>query len=570
MNIETIQQYMIKLGWQVDKASYERAQKATGTVERGLNNFSKSFDKVTKKIGQNPVVRNITRKAAAFLTVLGRRIAAFLATTTGMILGAIAVIGAAAAALFAALVVGVHKFVSGVAKADMQLQIFARRMLTTVSNARFLKNAMEAMGIDSLEELNDVALNPELRAQFLELRRLSRSQGQDPRVAEGLKAIRAFNFQFTKLQFLMSYFFTSLAGYIGKLSEGPLKFMGQLIDKFGQFMGQYGDRIAYDLAEVFAILVKIVTLGFRLSGMILRIPGVGQFIEHFIKQLETVLDIIDFILNGLMAITDIRDKAFDDFGMKAGQSATSINSPAFYVRKIYEFLTQVWNFFYPILRPIKDTLFKLLPKKSDVDKTIENVKQTVKQVVPAVADFIMPGTGSMVRQLGAGGRSLQWGTKDASSPQIKGFVNALSGQLNENYTVTAAKATKGHVSHGGGLALDIGLAGKSDASIIDLIHKSLNTGRVAMANLEVNRARYQRIIAQMKAAGDDTSKVTNYTSRFSHGDHLHNKLYAQPQQAKIDINVYNHDHVAQVRDTVTDVLSMYTGGAIRSTQAGFL
>lgn len=230
--IEVIKEYLVSIGFKTDDKAYNEVQKSLGKLEQALGDFSK--------------------------TVAGKFVIAG-AAVEGFSLVASAAIGT---------------FAVTMAKADQQVEIFARRMLTTEKNARSLKTVMSAMGLDSLEDLKDVALNPELRQQFLALRNVAAGlePGQD--VQNNLAQIRQLTYEWQKFQVLVTYGMQYIAGYTAKYLSGPLKQLMAFMQRINADGKTNLQRWADGIAKVFAGIVRIAGVGVRVIGMIDRVPGI--------------------------------------------------------------------------------------------------------------------------------------------------------------------------------------------------------------------------------------------------------------------------------------------------------
>lgn len=196
--IDVIQEYLVAVGWKVDKESFNEANKAT-------KGFQKNMGKFAKGLADNKAFQEFSKNVSTSLEGVTGEITAFLATTEGLILGAVAGISAAVIAAFTAMEVAVGAFTVSIAKADLQTEMFARRMFMTERNAKSLKSVMAAMGIESLDELNDVAFNPERRAQFIQLRQMQARRSASPEMEQGFKNVRALVFEFEKLSLTSFY-----------------------------------------------------------------------------------------------------------------------------------------------------------------------------------------------------------------------------------------------------------------------------------------------------------------------------------------------------------------------------
>lgn len=222
-NIDTIREYLVKLGAEVDLESMVK-------FDSQLNKMSKKVTQVFSLLG-----KTVTRLSLAY----------------------------------SGLIVSTYKFSTSVAQSDIELQRWARRMYMTEDGARSLKRTLDAMGLSGLEDLQDVALNPELKGQFLELRRLADSLAPSQEVKNNLREIRAVAFEFTKLRLQMSYFIDNLVSSIYKHAKPT-------VDKFKNWLKDLNQSLFNNMDSWSDKLGKIIgdTINF-----------IGRMIKRFIELL---------------------------------------------------------------------------------------------------------------------------------------------------------------------------------------------------------------------------------------------------------------------------------------------
>lgn len=167
-----IEEYLVKLGWTIDKQSSMAVQKTMAEVKKSFMLVAAGFSATTGAI-------------AAFSAAVG---------VAGNKLGNITT--------------GVDKF--------------ALSLYTTQKNARSLQQTMDAMGIKSLDDLKYINLMPEQRQQFMELRQLSEQLAPDDETRKGLDELRKLGFQFQKMQIELASIGLKALGTIGRLMETPL------------------------------------------------------------------------------------------------------------------------------------------------------------------------------------------------------------------------------------------------------------------------------------------------------------------------------------------------------------
>ena len=521
MSQDIIREYLVSLAVEVDKKSADNAAKSLSGLEKLLNAFGKG-------ITGNKMFRDFTKKFDDFFAKAAPKIETFLMTAKGGIITAVGAIGVAIAALGVILAGITAKFLADMAQADIQVQIFARRMFTSVENARSLKAVMDAMGLKDIDQLQDVGLNPELRKQFFELRKLTSGLQFNAGTEQGLKNIRAVGFEFQKISVVMNYFWSTFAGQLGKTLGGPLKDLQSFLSKVTSFAQDVLPGIAHDLAGVIGLVTKLFEIGLKIFTLFTGFD-IGAHLKTWLDDFGAMLDIVNSVLDAINRVIDRVSSIPDLFSFGSERADNTRNKAvegmAYHLRKIYELFSEVANFFLDLLRPIKDWIMSKVAAFNGVTQGVGNA------VNPFFGGTASASTG------GTSKGSLAWVNRDQSSKAIDSFLNVLQTKVNEKFNVTAGKTGVGHVSHGGGLAFDVGLAGKSNASIENLLKQVLTTPGLRVANLEVARDRYKTILADLDNQGVDyKGRIANDKSRFSRGDHLHVGL--KPIKQNITINVH--------------------------------
>lgn len=567
MSLDIIREYLVSLGFDVDKKSFNEANKSFSTLEKVVENFQKSF-------AENKAIQQFSESMDKAITQVSGKIAAFVATTEGLAFGLAATIAAVGATIGAVITGVTAAFMASMAKADMEIQLFARRMFTTVENARSLKAVMDTMGIRDIDELKDIALNPELREQFMALRQMSAGLGLDENMSQGMKNIRALGYEFQKLGLLMNYFFQQLGGQLGKVLEGPLKDLQGLMAGFNTFAQDNLPNIAHGLAGIAGIAAKLFTIVVKFNALFVKLPFVANAISTAIENFSLMLDILNAVLDLVNRLFDRLGKITNMFG--GGYTtredvyrleANALESLAHFTQKIYELLSKAWNMASGILRPIKDWVSS---KVREATKLKENVT--------GFADIISGGPvwlGFNLAKLGleklneqiTGGGKLSVGGGVKLSPNIERFMANLESRLSDSYDVTSGIAGRsGQSDHPHGNALDIGLAGKSDASIVALMKAVLATPGLKVANLELKTDHYARILRQLDREGVDyRGRVSNQRTKDWTGDHLHVGL--QPMEVSINVHgVRDPETVAQI---VYEKVKQQARLNIRSQQGSF-
>lgn len=367
--INIIEEFMVSLGFVVDKKSLNDTQK---TVERTITGMEKVIQSFQKALADNKAFQAIKQNFDKAIGWITARVTAFLATTTGLITAGIAVVVAAVVAAGAIITAILTKIMGDAAKADLKAQLLARRLFTTVENARSLMAVMKQMDVNSLEGLNDIALNPELRKQFLELREIAKDLSLNDEQSQGFKNIRAVGLEFQKLGLIMDYFWQRLGGDLGALLEGPLKGVKEFMAGFNDFLKSNLPQVSHAIAAVVGIAGNLLAILTKITGMglILKIPAVAEALGSALQGVDDQLSLINAVLSLVNRMLDnilnLINRIFEKvFSFKPGDAVAGIGGDMFktgqdaigkiadYTQKIFDLLSQVWNFFGSVLRPIK-------------------------------------------------------------------------------------------------------------------------------------------------------------------------------------------------------------------------
>ncbi len=560
--LNIIKDYLVSVGFAVDNKSFDELGKKFEAVEKLYNKFTKSI--MDSKPFQ-AAVDNLAKFATGALDKIGR----FIFSVKGLIITATAAVTTALVALFAIINTAAYKFMNQMQKIDMDVQIFARRMFTTVENARSLKAVMDAMGVSDIEGLKDVAANPELRAQFLELRKFTSSLSVDDQAQQGFKNVRALNLEFQKLGITMNYFFQQLGGYLGYALAGPMEQLREFLSWVNETLARVMPRIAYDFAQVFAIFDKLAQVVVNLISIAtgLDLNGAVSILEFLANILEVIVDLINDVLDGIIKvqkwIMDGQQKAHNmgiggmlGTSLPAGIAAQGLDMAGGkpggvnVVQRIYDFLTQTWNWLQPLLRPLRDLMEWSAAKLTGPAKFAGDVMNAVMGGTAEAST-----SGSSPTAAGGNVGSFRWSTKNKSSQAIDAFLNDVAPRLTHAYAVTAANATRGHSpgsKHYSGMAVDIGAAGQSVSSLGELVAAALKSNSLKVANLELLPAKYAAVLKDLEKRGVDPKdpRIKNDT-RYMHGEHIH---FGVKQRPVVNIKINGGD-LAQVRKTVSEAVA---------------
>lgn len=278
--LETIKSYLVSLGFAVDQNSYNEATKSMDNAEKSVAHFAGS--------------------AVAKFAAAGAAVTTFVATA----------------------VVGIAKFIGGLAQADLANEKLARQLWTTKENAAAFNNTLKAMGVS----LQDLYLSPELMHNFQLLREQSNQMRPPAEFADQMKLIRSIQFEFTRMKLEATYALQWIGYYFVKYMQGPItqikltlkdindtiiktmphwtKVVAEVMSWFGR-MGVASVRAIKDIARVFDDIGDVIPRNIKLIGaaiiglgLILRMGPVGMLITAFTTLLLLLDDFYTYLDGG--------------------------------------------------------------------------------------------------------------------------------------------------------------------------------------------------------------------------------------------------------------------------------
>lgn len=555
MSRNIIEEYLVSVGFDVDNQTVKEAQSA-------FDKLGMVLEKLAERFKGNKGLQAVNESLNKTLADAATKIGAFLATTEGIVLSATAGIIASITLVGTTLAAVMGQFMNRMAQADMQVQLFARRLFTTVENARSLKAVMDAMGVKSLEELNDVAMNPELRRQFMGLRQLAGGLALNEETKEGLQNIRAVGYEMQRIGLIFDYFFQKVGGYLGQSLAPVLKDIDSTLHSFGDFLAQHGEQWARIIGKMGGAFGRLAEL---LSQTIMLVTGIDAAFKLLggkqnVSAFEKLLDVINGILDGLNAIMgfarnpvkasmDITSSIRSGDIFKTGQ--TAMETLAEYTRKIYDFLAMVWQ-------RVQDPLRFLRDKGVEAGKYVLN--QAINASPPVAAALKV-----WEHMTGGGHGTINPGVK------LSGGISAALEELNQRfgggYTVTSGVAGRsGRSNHPLGRAVDLVPRDQSVAGYMSMVESLLNTPRVKNLNLELRTDKYKAVMAGLKGHGIDTSRIHHQITKDWTGEHVHANLRAQ---APVNIHIHGVTDPKQVAAEVRQVLKQRDAEMVRNYQGAF-
>lgn len=176
--MDILKEYLVSLGFKVDNPSLDATRRAMGSAESSVSKFSST---------------SLTSFAKA---------------------------GAAVVTFVAVANVAIGKFIAELGKADLQNEMFARKMWMSEDAARAYRSSIDALGVS----LQDLYLSPELLERYTELRKEATEIAVPTKeYDQQMKAVRDVTFQFQRLKLEGTYALQWIGYYLTKYLAGPME-----------------------------------------------------------------------------------------------------------------------------------------------------------------------------------------------------------------------------------------------------------------------------------------------------------------------------------------------------------
>jgi hypothetical protein len=215
---ETIQSYLIGLGFAVDVGTYNKAKQVLDEMHQKVEVHTKGMSINYSEMGKT-VVATLT---------------AITASTV--------------------------KLLDSISQADLGYQKFALRMYMAVDTAKQLKIATDAMG----ESLEDIAWMPELRGHYGQLMKEARGMEPGGSYEDNMRYLRDIRFEFTRLKVEATYGLQHIGNSLFQYLQGPITNIHDGFKKFNDYIQKnlpaIADRIASTLAGIINLFTPMIGL----------------------------------------------------------------------------------------------------------------------------------------------------------------------------------------------------------------------------------------------------------------------------------------------------------------------
>lgn len=249
--INVIKEYLVSLGMQVDKKSFDAADSTIETLENGIKQFAGT---------------TVKQMALAGTAVMG-----FFATAS----------------------VGIASFLGGLAKADLETEKFATQMWVSKDAAAEINNTLKAMNAT----IEDLYLSPELLRNFQQLRSTINEIKPPREFQSQMKFIRSIQLEFQRLRLEGTYALQWIGFYLFKYLEGPIRNVKIGMQGFNDALTKNMPRWTQSIAQFLSWIVRMGVAAARGGRDLIRLfAKLGDYIPDKLKIIGAALMALGFIL----------------------------------------------------------------------------------------------------------------------------------------------------------------------------------------------------------------------------------------------------------------------------------
>ena len=264
----TLKSYLVSIGVNFDQEKLKDIQNKLKNFANmmkqaflkpveAIKNFASKFVENFKKPLET--VKNFTGKMSKAFTDINKKIKAFMQT---MQKAFSVVTGFASSVISASVAVG--KFMNNLAKQDLALDNFSRRMGVSKKTAREFKSAVDSLGA-SVEEIQ---FNPELLKQYKDLVADGRKMAVAGDYDKAMANVRSLGFEFVRLKNEANYVFQWVGYYLTKYLAGPMKAAKKYFQGFNEWIIKNTPQISAKIAEVMARIADVFGSVFKFFGKV--------------------------------------------------------------------------------------------------------------------------------------------------------------------------------------------------------------------------------------------------------------------------------------------------------------
>ncbi|WP_427112441.1 transglycosylase SLT domain-containing protein [Megasphaera sueciensis] len=249
---EVIQEYLVKLGADIDKQQFNNLDRQLNDTDKKVASTTGSMSNSFEKSGA-AIVKTTAKTGKEVITTtkdVGMTMVHVTEDVVSMFMKASVTLGT----IFASVSMASAKMMKSITDQDLQMQTFANRMMMTKEAAWQMKKATDALGAS----VGDIIINPELMERYKALVDDSHKMMPSGDFETAMKGFRDLTFEVTRFRQEVSFGMQWTAYYIIKGLVGPLDAAKIKAKGFNDYIISNMQQIAQRIANAIIYVVHVV------------------------------------------------------------------------------------------------------------------------------------------------------------------------------------------------------------------------------------------------------------------------------------------------------------------------
>jgi len=260
---QIIQEYLVKLGADVDKQQFQKFDQqldhadkkvasTTGSMAKNIEKGSVAVVKTTAKAGKE--VAKETEKAGKAVIHTTKEVGSVMIHTSEGVVSTLFKASMTIGTIFMTVSLASAKMMKSLTDQDLQMETFANRMMMTKNAAWQMKKATDALGAS----VQDIIINPELMDRYKALVADSSKMMPNQDFEATMKGFRDLTFEVTRFKQEVSFGMQWVAYYIIKGLIGPLDVAHQKMKNINDYIITHMQEIAQRVASAIIYVIHVL------------------------------------------------------------------------------------------------------------------------------------------------------------------------------------------------------------------------------------------------------------------------------------------------------------------------
>ena len=292
--------------------------------------------------------------------------------------------------------IGIASLVNSVAQMDKELAIQSRKFWMNKSAFTEMSYAAEALGY-SMDNLNEIALSPELTRQFYELLDISKKIQPDEKLLDNLKLVREVAVEINKFKMQARYglytFGASLAKYlkpeISDIKNDLKEINGELLGNSASIIDGIAKMVAPVVKELKNDLWPIIRGGAQLILKVVKgLSENPEMLKNYMALLKLLLIVLSVFSKNPLGILIVAASYLVKLFARLADNKNGVDKLSQILVKIFNFIGNIGRIaknLFTVLEPLLNFLVEALTVVFDI---LSPIFEFVLGIIDSIVKFI--------------------------------------------------------------------------------------------------------------------------------------------------------------------------------------